>query len=89
MSKPNKTKTRSPRKRRRDQLTAAQVGKFAKLRREGGTWEDVSQAAGFRLSATLWREVFEARGFDRIGRKNGKGESKARGQGKQKPASKR
>ena len=58
-------------------LTKTQVTKFAKMRREGGTWEDVSQAAGFRLTSTGWREVLETQGFDRFGRPGGKGETKA------------
>jgi hypothetical protein len=75
------TQTKKTKKSKRDQLTKAQIKRFATIRRKGGTWEDVSQAAGFRLTSTGWREVFETQDFDRFGRPGGKGESKARGKG--------
>lgn len=60
-------------------VTASLAATIAKLRREGGTWADCDDAAGFHRSSTGWREELDAHGYDKFGRKNGQGKSKAKG----------
>lgn len=74
-----KTVKRSGGRPTRSALTKAVVTRLAKLRRDGGTWADVSAEAGQVRSSTGWAEVFDEYGFDKLGRKDGKGTSKARG----------
>jgi hypothetical protein len=71
-SKPNKVK-REP--------TEDEVAELAALRRDGGTWAEIDAAAGRHRSSTEWRILFEKHGFDKLGRKDGKGASKAKAKG--------
>jgi hypothetical protein len=59
-------------------LSPAQV---AKMRRDGATWARVSEAAGKVKTSTGWGQYLAAAGYDRLGRKGGKGKSKARAHG--------
>jgi hypothetical protein len=52
---------------------------IAKLRRGGATWAQVREETGSNLRSSGFAEILEAAGFDRLGRKGGKGTSKARG----------
>lgn len=63
------------------ELTKAQATKVAKMRREGSTWAEVSAEMGHVRSSTGWRLALEPHGFDKLGRKDGKGESAAKAWG--------
>lgn len=78
-----KTKTKKAKRRKpQEELSKAQVTKFAKQRREGVPWGVLEIAAGFEPHTSTpkdWAEAMERFGFDKYGRPGGKGESKARG----------
>lgn len=71
-NRPNKVK-REP--------TEDEVAELAALRKGGATWAEVDAEAGRHRSSTEWRILFEKHGFDKLGRKDGKGTSKAKGKG--------
>lgn len=60
-------------------VSAKLAATIAKIRRDGGTWADCDEAAGFHRSSTGWREELDAHGYDKFGRKDGQGKSKAKG----------
>lgn len=81
---PKSKKTRKPATKKagrpaKNVVTSAIAATVAKLRREGGTWADCDETAGFHRSSTGWREALEEYGYDKFGRKNGSGKSKAKG----------
>ena len=81
------TAKRKPRKasttaKPRNPLTKAQVDRVAKMRRNGATWKQVYTALKRKYGGCRrMRELLEAGGYDRFGRKDGKGTSKAHGWG--------
>lgn len=70
-------------KRTKLELSAKELASVAKLRREGGTWKQVYGDLLKRPygGCRKMRELLEAGGYDRFGRKDGKGTSKAHGWG--------
>ncbi|MGH2966324.1 MAG: hypothetical protein ACRDMH_13240 [Solirubrobacterales bacterium] len=56
------------------------VAKVAELRRAGATWAEVDEAAGFKAhkTSTWWGRFLAEAGYDRAGRKDGQGASKAK-----------
>jgi hypothetical protein len=70
-------------KAKKTDLTAAQVNQIAKMRRGGATWKEVIKAvpATKGWKSNKFAQSLAARGYDRLGRRGGKGNSKARAHG--------
>ncbi|MGA9634301.1 MAG: hypothetical protein WBQ41_03560 [Solirubrobacterales bacterium] len=63
--------------------TAAQITKMATMRRGGATWAEVQKVVPStkHWKSTKFAQALAEQGYDRLGRKAGKGESKARAWG--------